>query len=255
MRVRLTSPVYDTIGRDYVAHRRPDPRWAAVLAAHLGATDGDLVVNVGAGSGSYEPTRCSVLAIEPSSVMVAQRPGGAAPAVRASASALPLPPGCAAVALAILTVHHWDDPAAGLAELCRIAPRRVVLAIDFDVHSRFWLLEEYLPEVGDHVRRCGPGSDEIAAAIGATTSVPMAVPRDMDDGVLGAYWCRPEAYLDPAVRANASGLALADPAVIERGIGRLEADLASGAWHERHADLGARQTLELGYRLLVADAP
>ena len=107
--------------------------------------------------------------------------------------------------------------------------------------------------MGDYVRRCGPGSDEIAAAIGATTSVPLLVPRDMADGVLGAYWCRPEAYLDPAVRANASGLALADPAVIARGIGRLEADLASGAWRDRHADLLGRDGVDLGYRLLVAD--
>ena len=249
----MTAPVYDTIGQGYVAHRRPDPRWAAVIAAHLAAGAADLVVNVGAGSGSYEPTHCEVVAIEPSQVMVAQRPADRAPAVRASASALPLPSGCAAVALAILTVHHWDDPAAGLAELCRVAPRRLVLAIDFEIHSRFWLLEEYLPAVGDYVRRCGPGSDEIAAAIGASTSVPLPVPPDMEDGVLGAYWCRPEAYLDPAVRINASGLALADPAVIARGIGRLEADLASGAWHSRHADLGARETVDLGYRLLVAD--
>ena len=89
----MTSPVYDTIGQGYVAHRRPDPRWAAVVAAHLGAGAGDLVVNVGAGTGSYEPTHCAVVAIEPSRVMVAQRPAGAAPAVRASASALPLPRG------------------------------------------------------------------------------------------------------------------------------------------------------------------
>jgi len=249
----VTSPVYDTIGQGYVAHRRPDPRWAAVVAEHLGIHAGDLVVNVGAGSGSYEPTHCAVVAIEPSRVMVAQRPRGAAPAVRASASALPLRSGSAELALAILTVHHWDDPAAGLAELCRVAPRRVVLAIDFELHSRFWLLEEYLPEVGDYVRRCSPGSDEIAAAIGATTSVPLIVPRDMVDGVLGAYWCRPEAYLDPAVRANASGLALANPAVIAGGIGRLEADLGSGAWRDGHADLLERDAVDLGYRLLVAD--
>jgi len=249
----VTSPVYDTIGRGYVAHRRPDPRWVAVVAEHLGADEGDLVVNVGAGSGSYEPTHCAVVAFEPSRVMVDQRPDGAAPVVRASASALPLSSGSAAVVLAILTVHHWDDPAAGLAELCRVAPRRVVLAIDFELHSRFWLLEEYLPEVGEYVRRCGPGSDDIAAAIGATTSVPLIVPRDMRDGVLGAYWCRPEAYLDPAVRANASGLALADPAVIARGMRQLQADLSGGAWRDDHADLLGRDDVDLGYRLLVAD--
>ena len=202
----------------------------------MGVGADGLVVNVGAGTGSYEPTHCAVLAVEPSSVMVAQRPAGAPPVVRASASALPLRSGGADVALAILTVHHWDDAAAGLAELCRIAPQRLALAIDFDVDADFWLLDEYLPEVADHTRRCGPGSEEIAVAIGATSSVPLLVPRDMEDGVLGAYWCRPEAYLDPGVRANCSGLALADPAVIVRGIGRLEADLANGTWHERHAD-------------------
>ncbi len=250
-----TSPVYDTIGQGYVTHRRPDRRWAAAVAERVsaGLDAGSLVVNVGAGSGSYEPTRCGVIAIEPSGVMVAQRPVGAAPAVRASGSALPLPSGCADVAMAILTVHHWDDAGAGLAELCRVAPRRVVLAIDFELHAHFWLLDEYLPEVGDHTRRCAPGSDEIATAIGATTCLPLLVPRDMEDGVLGAYWCRPEAYLDPGVRANASGLALADPAVITRGVRRLEADLTSGAWDRRHADLATLDSVDLGYRLLVAD--
>jgi SAM-dependent methyltransferase len=250
----VTSPVYDTIGQGYVAHRRPDPRWAAVIAEHLGAAAGarDLVVNVGAGSGSYEPTHCAVVAVEPSGVMVAQRAPDAAPAVRASAAALPLPAGCADVALAILTVHHWDDPAAGLRELCRVAPRRIVLAIDFTLHSRFWLLEEYLPEVAEDTGRLGPGFEEIATAIAATTVVPLLVPRDMEDGVLGAYWCRPEAYLDPAVRANCSGLALADPAVVARGIERLEADLASGAWRARHADHDV-ESVDHGYRLVVAD--
>ena len=157
--------------------------------------------------------------------------------MRASGSALPLPSGAADVALAILTVHHWDDWAAGLAELCRVAPRRVVLAIDFTLHSRFWFLSEYVPEVAETTARLEPGSDEVASAIGAHVSIPLLVPRDMEDGVLGAYWCRPEAYLDPAVRANCSGLALADPAVVARGVSGLEADLASGAWQRRHADL------------------
>src|SRR4029077_8727352 len=120
-----------------------------------------LVVNVGAGSGSYEPD-CPVVAIEPSSGMIAQRPAEAAPAVRASASGLPLPSGCADIAMAILTVHHWDDVAAGLAELCRVAPRRVVLAIDFEVHSHLWLLDDYLPEIGEDTRRIDPDAAEIA---------------------------------------------------------------------------------------------
>jgi hypothetical protein len=217
--------------------------------------DGPVVVNVGAGTGNYEPVGPgrAVVAVEPSSVMVGQRAAGAAPVVRASGSALPMPSGVADVSLAILTVHHWGDWATGLAELCRVAPRRVVLAIDFELHSRFWFLEEYVPEVAETTGRLGPGSREVAEAIGADVSIPLLVPRDMEDGVLGAYWCRPEAYLDPAVRANCSGLALADPAVMARGVAALEADLARGAWQRRHADLAELPAIDLGYRLLVAD--
>ena len=153
--------------------------------------------------------------------------------------------------MAILTVHHWDDWAAGLAELCRVAPRRVVLTMDFELHSRFWFLEDYVPEVGEYTRRLEPGADTVAEVIGATASIPLLVPRDMEDGVLGAYWCRPEAYLDPAVRANCSGLALADPAVVARGVAALEADLSSGEWHRRHADLAELPAIDLGYRLVV----
>ena len=139
--------------------------------------------------------------------------------------------GCADVALAILTLHHWDDWAAGLAELCRVAPRRIVLTMDFELHSRFWFLEDYVPEVGEATRAWSPGTTPWRRSIGARRCgdvhvIPLLVPRDMQDGVLGAYWCRPEAYLDPAVRANCSGLALADPAVVARGVAALEADLS-----------------------------
>jgi SAM-dependent methyltransferase len=250
----VSTPVYDTIGRGYTAHRRPDPRWAAVIEHHVAAaTQGDsVVVNVGAGTGSYERTHCRVLAVEPSAVMIAQRRVDAAPAVRASASALPLPNDCADLAMALMTVHHWADPASGLSELRRVARRQIVFAIEFDLHARFWLLEEYLPEVADYVRACRPDAREIAASLGATESVPMLVPRDLQDGVMGAFWCRPEAYLDPCVRANASGLALADPAVIARGVQRLEADLNSGAWQRRHDDLSTQDSIDLGYRLLIS---
>ena len=224
------------------------------------------MVNVGAGTGSYEPLDRDVVAVEPSSVMVSQRRADAAPAVRASGSALPLRSGSADVAMAILTMHHWDDWAAGLAELCRVAPRRVVLTMDFEMHSRFWFLEDYVPEVGLFTRTQEPGYEAVAEVIGggaggvgsvggsAVSVIPLLVPRDMQDGVLGAYWCRPEAYLDPAVRANCSGLALADPAVVARGVAALEADLTSGEWQRRHADLAERTEIDLGYRLVVADA-
>jgi SAM-dependent methyltransferase len=246
-----TSPVYDTIGRDYVAHRQADPRWEAVIHEQLG--DGRVVVNVGAGTGNYEPTDRTVIAVEPSTVMVEQRAVGGAPVVRASGSALPLPADCADAAMAILTLHHWGDWASGLAELRRVASRQIVLAIDFELHSRFWFLEDYVPEVGEFTRCIEPGADTVAEIIGARASIPLLVPRDMRDGVLGAYWCRPEAYLDPAVRANCSGLALADPAAVARGVSALEADLASGEWQRRHDDLADLPEIDLGYRLIVAE--
>jgi SAM-dependent methyltransferase len=263
------SPVYDTIGLGYVAHRKVEPRWEALIHEQLG--DGRVVVNVGAGTGNYEPLDRDVVAVDPSAVMVGQRAVGAAPAVRASGSALPFVSNSADVALAILTLHHWDDWAGGLAELCRVAPRRVVLTMDFDLHSRFWFLEDYVPEVGEATRALEPGYAAVAEAIGTGAAggagdgvgngvdgghvdvIPLLVPRDMHDGVLGAYWCRPEAYLDPAVRANCSGLALADPAVVARGVAALETDLHSGAWQRRHADLAELDAIDLGYRLVVAD--
>jgi SAM-dependent methyltransferase len=257
------SPVYDTIGLGYVAHRRVEPRWEALIHEQLG--NGRVVVNVGAGTGNYEPVGPgrAVVAVDPSGVMLSQRAAGAAPAVRASGSALPLVSNSADVALAILTLHHWDDWAEGLAELCRVAPRRVVLTMDFDLHSRFWFLEDYVPEVGEATRALEPGYVTVAETIGSGAGggvgggdvdvIPLLVPRDMQDGVLGAYWCRPEAYLDPAVRANCSGLALADPALVARGVAGLEADLTSGAWQRRHADLAELEAIDLGYRLVVAD--
>jgi SAM-dependent methyltransferase len=247
----MTLPVYDTIGRGYVAHRRADPRWDAVIATQLGP--GRRVVNVGAGTGSYEPAGRAVVAVEPSSVMLSQRSPDAAPVLRASASALPLRSHCADVVMAVLTVHHWDDWESGLAELCRVAPRRVVLAIDFEPHSRFWLYEDYFPDLAESARQLRPDAATVADVIGATHVEALPVPADMHDGVLGAYWRRPEAYLDPEVRANCSGLALADPAIIARGVAALESDLRSGAWHRRHADLLERESVDLGYRLVVSD--
>jgi hypothetical protein len=184
--------------------------------------------------------------------MVAQRPAGAAPALRASGTALPIATRSVDAAMAILTLHHWGDWRAGLAELQRIAPRRLILTIDFAVHAKFWLLSEYLPEVADHVLRQSPTPEEIATALPIATVHALPLAADMQDGVLGAHWRRPGAYLDPLVRANCSPLALADPAVMTAGIGRLESDLASGHWQQRHAELAELDAYDLGYRLLVS---
>src|SRR5262249_9765758 len=133
----------EAIGAGYGSRRVPDPRLEARLFAALG--DAQSVVNVGAGAGSYEPRDRTVVAVEPASVMLGQRAAGTAPALRGIAEAVPLPDGAFAAALAVLTVHHWSDPAAGLAELRRVSDRQVVFHFDLDVCRTYWLTD-YLPE-------------------------------------------------------------------------------------------------------------
>jgi len=243
-------PAYDRLGVGYRGERRPEPRWqAAVDAALEGCAT---VANVGAGAGSYEPAG-TVVAVEPSPVMLAQRPPGAAPAVRGVAEALPLPDGAVDAALVVLSVHHWTDQAAGLAELRRISRRQVVFTFDPHVHDPFWLIDEYLPEITEvpHSTRL-PSPEQLAEALGGGEVRVLPVPHDCADGVLWAGWRRPERYLAPAVLAAASATADLLPAVRAAGVERLRADLASGAWHRRHADLLARDEIDGGYRLVVA---
>jgi SAM-dependent methyltransferase len=247
--------LYDRIGSGYPTTRRTEPRIAAQIHAALG--DADTVLNVGAGTGSYEPPGRRVTAVEPSAVMIGQRPAGAAPAVQATAERLPFGDGSFDVAMAVWTVHHWDDPAAGLAELRRVARDRVVVATwDPDFRGEFWLIERYLPAIRDQDAASFPAIAAVADALGGTTAVaPIPVPRDCVDGFLGAFWARPEAYLDPAVRAGMSTLASADQDVIAAGLERLAADLESGEWDTRCGHLRDLPQLDLGYRLITATQP
>lgn len=241
--------LYDDIGTGYSSRRRTDPRWMAEVLAALGTARS--VADVGAGTGSYEPRDRTVVAFEPSAGMIRQRPAGTGPAVRAAAEALPVRDNAVEAALAVLTVHHWADWRAGLAELRRIAPLRVVLAYDTRRHTEFWFVREYVPEIAA-LERGRPSADDIAGELGADTVVTLPVPWDFTDGVFPAHWRRPAAYLDPGVRRACSALAQTDPAAVERGIDRLRADLDSGRWHERHQDLLGLDEWDAGFRLVVS---
>ena len=243
--------IYDTIGATYTTTRRPDPRIAAQIHAALG--DAETVINIGAGTGSYEPPQ-TVLAVEPSAVMIAQRPVGAAPAIQAAAESIPLGDDAADAVMALLTVHHWTDLEAGVAEMRRIARRRiVVLTWDQSVTRETWLLSEYLPEAAALDDARAIPVDHLAALLGATRIEPVPIPHDCTDGFAVAYWRRPEAYLDPVVRAGISMLAQTGEAAIAPGLSRLADDLSNGRWHDRHADLLTRDETDVGYRLLVAE--
>lgn len=247
----MSGATYDQIGAGYARRRRADPRIAAQVMAALG--DARSVVNVGAGAGSYEPTDRIVQAVEPSATMISQRPAGAAPCVRAAAEALPFANGAFDAAMAILTIHHWMDWRAGVRELRRVARRRIVL-LTFDVEaSDFWLMRDYFPDLLALDRKIMPPLSALQREIGGAVHASVIhVPFDCQDGFLGAYWRRPEVYLDPIARRSMSSFARIDAGA---GLDRLARDLESGAWRARYGELLTREALDIGYRLVRWDAP
>lgn len=241
---------YDTIGRTYSATRRTEPRIASRIHAALG--DARRVLNVGAGTGNYEPHDREVVAIDPSRTMLAQRPRDAAPAVQGAAEALPFARETFEAAMAIFTVHHWHDADRGLRELERVARRRVFVTFDTTA-DQFWLVTDYFPAIASFDAPDGPHTPAHLATVFDDARVEvLPIPSDCVDGFFACYWNRPEAYLDPLVQAGISGLARLDPAVRDGGIERLRADLATGEWDRRHGELRTLAEIDLGYRLVVA---
>jgi Methyltransferase domain len=243
-----SAPLYDTIGATYTVTRRTEPRIAAQVWDALG--DAQTVLNVGAGTGSYEPAGRDVTAVEPSAVMRVQRPAGAAPCIAATAESLPFEDQSFDAAMAIATIDHWQDPIAGLREMRRVARRVVVLTKDFSDPDLFWLNRDYLPEfAGLLVGR--PSLTELVRAIEARLE-PVLIPWDCADGFYEAYWRRPGAYLDENVRRGISIWARVGPDAEQRAVHSLRDDLASGRWAERNRDLVNLDAAELGLRLLIS---
>jgi SAM-dependent methyltransferase len=246
-----SGQLYDSIGASYSVTRRTEPRIASQVWAALG--DARTVLNVGAGTGSYEPPDRDVTAVEPSALMRAQRPAGAAPCLAAAAERLPFGDQSFDAAMAFATIHHWPDPIAGLRELRRVARRVVVFTHDTSAAEwleRFWLIRDYLPEVADLLTGRPPMA-ELTRVLGARVE-PVPIPWDCADGFLEAYWRRPGAYLDEPVRRGMSVWNRVGPEAEQRAVRRLGADLASGRWAERNRDLIGLDRAELGLRLLVA---
>ena len=242
------AQLYDTIGTTYTVTRRTEPRIASQVWAALG--DARTVLNVGAGTGSYEPSDRDVTAVEPSAVMRAQRPADAAPCVDAVAESLPFEDQSFDAAMAFATIDHWQDPIAGLREMRRVARRVVVFTKDFGDLDLFWLDRDYLPERAD-LSAGRPPLTELARSIGARVE-PVLIPWDCADGFYEAYWRRPEVYLDEDVRRGMSIWARVGSAAEQRAVRNLRDDLASGRWAERNRDLVDLDAAELGVRLLIA---
>jgi ubiquinone/menaquinone biosynthesis C-methylase UbiE len=247
-------PEYDASRATYSLTRRTDPHIAAAIERALG--DARSVVNVGAGTGSYESPGREVIAVEPSATMRDQREPAAAKAIAARAEALPLDDDSVDAALAALTVHHWDDPRRGLTEMRRVARRRVVVFTHDPAQAEaLWLVRDYLPEIASlDQTRFMEIEDLVEALGGAETSIErLPIPHDCRDGFLGAFWRRPERYLDPAVLPGNSAFMALPPEVLERGLAKLRNDIDSGAWRRRYGGLLSRDQLDVGYRLVIAE--
>ena len=243
----MTTEFYDSIGVDYAKRRKPDPRIEAPILDALG--DSRTVLNVGAGTGSYEPRDRRVVAVEPSRVMIEQRRRDAAPVVRASATSLPFRDDCFETTLAVLTIHHWPDPGRGLRELRRVA-REAVVVFTYDIHVGGFWLSDYFPEILEIDRALMPEISALEDALGPIEVTEVPIPHDCTDAFLGAHWRRPEAYLDAGVRSASS--VFARMKAVEAGASRLAADLESGDWHRRYGGVLELDAIDLGYRLVVA---
>jgi SAM-dependent methyltransferase len=242
---------YETHGRGYAEQRRADPRIAGRILEALG--EARTVLNVGAGAGSYEPRDRWVLAVEPSATMRAQRPADAAPCLAATAESLPLDDDSVDAAMACVTIHHWPERARGLGELRRVA-RGPVVVFTFELEGLIGWQRDYLgPALALEIPRFGT-PEEVAAELGGVTRIEtIPTPADCTDGFFEAFWNRPEAILDPTVRASQSLWQLVEPAVEEKIVTRLAADLKSGRWDEEHGTLREQDSYEGSLRLVISE--
>ncbi len=243
------NQLYDTIGGNYDGTRRPDPFWAKQIRHRLGSVGS--IVNIGAGTGSYEPKVKKIIAVEPSLTMIKQRSLNAAPAVQAIAEALPFRDESFSVAISVLSSHHWRSRSTAFQEIGRVATQKAVFVTWDPGHDGFWLTQDYFPEIVEIDRRIFPPVSEFEHAFGRVGVFPLLIPHDCIDGFLGAYWRRPYAYLNKEVREGMSTFAkLSKPA---DGLARLHADLESGEWLRKHCNLLQETVLDLGYRIVVAN--
>lgn len=241
------SAKYDTIGLNYAELRKPDRRIARAIESALGPAR--TVLNVGAGTGSYEPADRLVTAVEPSAEMIRKRSPAAAKVVQALADHLPFDDKSFEASMAILTIHHWPDKAAGLREMRRVTRGRIVL-LTFDPSHRPWLTD-YLPELAALDEAHVPAMADYGRWMGSVQITPVLVPHDCSDGFLYAYWRRPTAYLDARIRSGSSSFWTLGTRA-DTGLERLKRDLETGEWERRYAELLARDTYDAGYRLVVA---
>jgi len=239
---------YDQLAEQYKTYRQPDPKIAARIQFHIQGAQ--RVLNVGAGMGSYEPEDCEVVAIEPSHDMIAKRKRDKATLIQGFAENLPFKDNDFDVSMGILTLHHWLDITLGLKEMLRVSKDKIVIFTWIGYGSDFWL-EDYIPEIIGVDEKLFPTIEELEQILGDISVETIEIPYDCTDGFMCAYWRRPEAYLDQKVRKAISTFSRIPD--IQEGLNRLQDDISSGVWRKEHSHLFEKESLDLGYRLVVCE--
>lgn len=242
------NALYDNIGINYSGTRRTDPKIAKQLNAELqGATR---IINIGAGTGSYEPENVALVAVEPSSEMISQRQNKTHQVKQAFAENLPFEDNSFSHAMTVLSMHHWEDRPRAFGEINRVATEKFV-AITWDPKSEpFWLTRDYFPEIHEMDKPIFPDLEELNLYFDDVKMHPLGIPSDCQDGFFAAFWKRPQAYLDRHVRQSMSPFSKIKD--LSTGLQKLENDLASGAWKKNNQAILGLTSLDVGYRLISA---
>ena len=242
------NATYDDIGTTYSVTRCTDPNIAKQLYTELrGAVR---IVNIGAGTGSYEPEDVDLVAVEPSAVMIAQRKDGSHRVEQAFAEQLPFADKSFSHAMTVLSMHHWQDRVRAFTEIGRVATEKFV-AITWDPKAEpFWLTRDYFPEIFDMDRKIFPELDELKEYFDDVTIRPVQIPEDCQDGLLAAFWKRPTAYLNSTVRQATSPFSKITK--LAEGLQKLESDLASGTWARTNQAILGLSSLDVGYKIISA---
>ena len=239
----MTKAIYDNIGINYTGTRRTDPKIAEQIYAKLHGAQS--IVNIGAGTGSYEPEHIDLVAVEPSAEMIAQRKKDAAPVVKAFADHLPFEDHSFTHAMTVLSMHHWKNRAEAFKEINRVTKQRFLAITWNPKHDCFWLTRDYFPEIYEEDINIFPAMEELYRHFDEVEISPLMIPEDCKDGFLAAYWKRPEAYLNDGVRQAISAFAkMKDPS---KGLRELKNDLESGKWKDKNQSILDKESLDVGY--------
>ncbi len=238
---------YNQLAESYRKYRKPDPRIAERILFHIeGAKQ---ILNVGAGIGSYEPNGPDIVALEPSYGMILQRNNSQVNLIQGIAEQIPFKNNIFDVSMGILTIHHWSDITLGLKEMARVTKNKIILLTWIGYGNDFWL-ENYIPEITGIDFNLFPTLEELESILGNTLIETLEIPHDCSDGFMCAYWRRPEAYLDSGVREAISTFSRIPN--IQNQLNNLHDEIENGVWHKKHGHLLEKESLDLGYRLVVS---